>query len=264
MKKYLTLLKKIIKNGKYKKDRTKTSTFSIFGYNLRFNLNDGFPLLTTKKCHIPSIIHELLWFLKGDTNIKYLNDHNISIWNPWANQLGELGPIYGQQWRKWRSNDGQTIDQIKLAIETIKKQPYSRRIIISSWNVGEIKNMALPPCHVLFQFYVIDQTLSCQVYQRSCDIFLGLPFNIASYSLLIHMMAQQCCLKVGEFLWTGGDIHLYKNHLIPAKIQLQRKPKQLPTLILNNCPNSLFEYEEKNFKIINYYPYPSIKATISI
>ncbi|CAL4324340.1 Thymidylate synthase [Buchnera aphidicola (Eriosoma lanigerum)] len=264
MKQYLKLLQTIIKTGKKKQDRTKIGTLSIFGYHLKFNLQHGFPLVTTKKCHIPSIIHELLWFLKGDTNIKYLNDNHVSIWNPWANKLGELGPIYGKQWRNWTTPNGDTIDQIQLAIEKIKYQPNSRRIIVTSWNVGELDQMHLPPCHVLFQFYVIDNTLSCQVYQRSCDTFLGLPFNIASYALLVHMIAQQCKLTVGELLWTGGDVHLYQNHLCAANIQLKRKPKPLPTLILNGHPKSLFKYKITNFNIINYYPDPSIKTSIAI
>ncbi|XRX42739.1 MAG: thymidylate synthase [Buchnera aphidicola (Eriosoma harunire)] len=264
MKKYLSLLKKVITHGKKKQDRTKTGTLSIFGEHLKINLNQGFPLLTTKKCHFNSIVHELLWFLKGDTNIKYLNKHNITIWNPWANESGELGPIYGKQWRYWKTYQGDTIDQIQLAINTINTEPSSRRIIVSSWNVSEINKMALPPCHVLFQFYVINNIISCQIYQRSCDIFLGLPFNIASYALLTHMIAQQCRLKVGQLLWTGGDVHLYQNHINAATIQLQRTPKILPQLILKNCPKSIFNYKINNFNIIKYIPYPSIKVKIAV
>ncbi|CAL4043637.1 thymidylate synthase [Buchnera aphidicola] len=264
MKEYLTLVEKIIKQGKPKKDRTGTGTLSIFGHHIRFNLKEGFPLVTTKKCHIPSIIHELLWFLRGDTNIKYLNDNHVSIWNQWANKNGDLGPIYGKQWRNWSSYDDTNIDQIKNTLKMLKKEPSSRRIIISSWNVSDINKMALPPCHVLFQFYVIENTLSCQLYQRSCDVFLGLPFNIASYAILIHMIAQQCNLKVGDFLWTGGDIHLYNNHLTQAKNQILRKPRKKPTLIIKNKPNSLFEYHIKDFLFIGYKPLSKIKADISI
>lgn len=264
MKEYLNLVKKILKEGKQKRDRTGTGTLSIFGYQMRFNLKSGFPLITTKKCHIPSIIHELLWFLKGDTNIKYLNDNHISIWNKWANKNGDLGPIYGKQWRNWSSYNGINIDQIENALKILKKEPFSRRIIISSWNVSDIKKMALPPCHILFQFYVIDNTLSCQLYQRSCDVFLGLPFNIASYALLTHMIAQQCDLKIGDFLWTGGDIHLYNNHVIQAKNQVLRTPRKKPTLIIKNKPNSLFNYHIKDFLFIGYKPLPSIKADVSV
>jgi thymidylate synthase len=264
MKEYLNLVKKILKEGKQKKDRTGTGTLSIFGYQMRFNLKSGFPLITTKKCHIPSIIHELLWFLKGDTNIKYLNDNHVSIWNKWADKNGDLGPIYGKQWRNWSSYGGINIDQIENTLKMLKKEPSSRRIIISSWNVSDIKKMALPPCHILFQFYVIDNTLSCQLYQRSCDVFLGLPFNIASYALLTHMIAQQCDLQIGDFLWTGGDIHLYNNHVIQAKNQVLRIPKKKPTLVIKNKPNSLFNYHIKDFLFIGYEPLPSIKADVSV
>ncbi|QCI23957.1 thymidylate synthase [Buchnera aphidicola (Macrosiphoniella sanborni)] len=264
MKQYITLIKKIIQFGNPKQDRTGTGTLSIFGYNMKFNLNNGFPLITTKKCHIPSIIHELLWFLKGDTNVDYLNKNKISIWNNWADKLGNVGPIYGKQWRKWKTCEGNYIDQIKNVLIELKNNPNSRRMLVSSWNVGEIKNMKLPPCHVLFQFYVFNKTLSCQLYQRSCDVFLGLPFNIASYSILIHMIAQQCNLKVGEFLWTGGDVHLYNNHIQLAKKQILRTPRKLPELIIINKPLSLFQYSFQNFKIIGYNPYSSIKAKISV
>ena len=264
MKEYLDLVKKILKEGKQKKDRTRTGTLSIFGHQIRFNLKSGFPLITTKKCHIPSIIHELLWFLKGDTNIKYLNDNDVSIWNKWATKNGDLGPIYGKQWRKWSSYGDINIDQIENALKILKTEPSSRRIIISSWNVSDINKMALPPCHVLFQFYVINNTLSCQLYQRSCDVFLGLPFNIASYALLTHMIAQQCDLKVGDFLWTGGDIHLYNNHLIQAKNQILRIPRKKPTLVIKNKPNSLFNYHIEDFLFIGYKPLPSIQADVSV
>ncbi len=264
MKKYLQLIKKIIKYGKPKKDRTETGTLSIFGHQIRFNLKNGFPLLTTKKCYIPAIIHELLWFLKGDTNINYLNKNKVYIWDHWADKFGNLGPIYGKQWRSWNSSDGSKIDQIKNVIKQLKKNPDSRRILVSSWNVGEINEMSLPPCHVLFQFYVLNNQLSCQLYQRSCDVFLGLPFNIASYAILIHMIAQQCNFKVNELIWTGGDIHLYQNHITLAKKQLLRNPRKLPQLIILNKPNSLFNYIFEDFKIINYNPYPPIPGEISI
>ncbi|WP_343192042.1 thymidylate synthase [Buchnera aphidicola (Formosaphis micheliae)] len=264
MKEYLNLVKKIIKDGKNKQDRTGTGTLSIFGYHIKFNLQHGFPLVTTKECHIPSIIYELLWFLKGETNIQYLNQKKISIWNKWANEKGDLGPIYGKQWRKWKTSKNTYIDQIQNALYMIKNEPNSRRIIVSSWNVSDIPKMALPPCHILFQFYVIDNTLSCQIYQRSCDVFLGLPFNLASYAMLIHMFAQQCNLSVGDLLWTGGDVHLYNNHLTQAKYQILRTPKKKPTLIIKNKPNSLFEYHINNFCFIGYKPFPRIKADISI
>lgn len=264
MKKYIKLLKKIIKHGNKKTDRTGTGTLSIFGYNMRFCLQKGFPLLTTKKCHIPSIIHELLWFLSGSTNIEYLNKNKISIWNHWADKYGDVGPIYGKQWRRWSTSEGKTIDQIKNVLQQLKSNPNSRRILVCSWNVGEINKMILPPCHVLFQFYVVNKKLSCQVYQRSCDVFLGLPFNIASYSILMHMIAQQCDFKVGELLWVGGDIHLYNNHIELAKIQILRTPRKLPKLIILQKPKSLFNYSIKHFKFLEYHPYSSIKAEISI
>jgi thymidylate synthase len=264
MKQYLNLMKKIIKNGNLKQDRTGTGTLSIFGHNMKFNLKKGFPLVTTKKCHIPSIIYELLWFLKGDTNIKYLNKNKISIWNDWADKSGDLGPIYGKQWRSWSTCEGKKIDQMKNVLKQIKENPDSRRILVSSWNVGEISKMSLAPCHILFQFYVLKNTLSCQLYQRSCDVFLGLPFNIASYAMLTHMIAQQCNLEVGEFLWTGGDVHLYQNHLESAKKQILRKPKKLPKLIISKKPKSLFNYSFKHFEIIGYKPHPLIKGEISV
>ncbi|AHG59955.1 thymidylate synthase [Buchnera aphidicola] len=264
MKQYLALIKKIIKIGNPKKDRTGTGTLSIFGHHMKFNLKKGFPLVTTKKCHIPSIIHELLWFLKGDTNIKYLNQNKISIWNNWADEQGEVGPIYGKQWRNWNTSEKNKIDQIKNILIQLKKDPDSRRILVSSWNVGEINKMKLPPCHILFQFYVFNKKLSCQLYQRSCDVFLGLPFNIASYAILIHMIAQQCDLEVGEFLWTGGDVHLYNNHIELAKKQVLRSPKKLPKLVIIQKPPSLFQYSFQDFKIVGYTPDPAIKAAISI
>lgn len=264
MKSYLLLLKKILKKGKTRQDRTGIGTLSIFGYNMKFNLKVGFPLLTTKKCHFPSIVYELLWFLKGDTNIKFLNDNKVFIWNEWADKLGNLGPIYGKQWRKWKSSSGLEIDQIDNVIRQIKYHPYSRRILVSSWNVGELESMALFPCHVLFQFYVLNDVLSCQLYQRSCDVFLGLPFNIASYALLTHMVAQQCCLKVGNLLWTGGDVHLYKNHTEQAQEQLLRVPYCLPTLKFNNKPKSIFNYCIQDFSLLRYNSHPPIKAIIAV
>ncbi len=264
MKQYLELLQLIQTNGTTKKDRTGTGTLSIFGHQMRFNLAQGFPLVTTKKIHIKSIIHELLWFIKGDTNIKYLLDNKVNIWNQWANKNGELGPIYGSQWRNWEGKDGKSVDQIKNVIWQIKNNPDSRRIIVSAWNVPELKNMALAPCHAFFQFYVADNKLSCQLYQRSADVFLGLPFNIASYSLLTHMIAQQCDLKVGDFIWSGGDCHLYSNHIEQVKIQLSRKPKKLPELKIKRKPKDIFDYKFDDFEFINYNYSDPIKAQISI
>lgn len=264
MKQYLELMQKILDEGAEKSDRTGTGTRSLFGYQMRFNLQDGFPLVTTKKCHVRSIIYELLWFLNGDTNIKYLKDHGVSIWDEWADKNGELGPIYGHQWRSWKAADGKVVDQISNAIDQIKHNPDSRRIIVSAWNAGEIDKMALAPCHALFQFYVVNNKLSCQLYQRSCDVFLGVPFNIASYSLLTHMIAEQCDLDVGDFVWTGGDVHLYSNHLEQAKLQLSRTPKALPTLKIKRKPNSIFEYEYEDFEIENYNPDPAIKAPVAV
>ncbi len=264
MKQYLELMQKILDEGSPKEDRTGTGTLSLFGAQMRFNLQDGFPLVTTKKLHLRSIIYELLWFLNGDTNIKYLNDHNVTIWDEWADENGDLGPIYGHQWRNWATSDGKTIDQISQALDMIKHNPDSRRIIVSAWNAGEIDKMALAPCHALFQFYVVNHKLSCQLYQRSCDFFLGVPFNIASYALLTHMMAQQCDLDVGDFVWTGGDVHLYSNHLEQAKLQLSREPRALPQLELARKPASIFEYEFEDFLIKNYDPHPVIKAPIAV
>ena len=264
MKQYLELMQKILDEGAQKGDRTGTGTLSLFGHQMRFNLADGFPLVTTKKCHVKSIIYELLWFLNGDTNIKYLKEHGVSIWDEWADENGELGPVYGHQWRSWKSADGKVVDQISNAVNDIKNNPNSRRIIVSAWNAGEIDKMALAPCHALFQFYVANNKLSCQLYQRSCDVFLGVPFNIASYSLLTHMMAQQCDLDVGDFVWTGGDVHLYSNHLELAKLQLSRTPKSLPVLRIKRRPNSIFEYQFEDFEIENYDPYPAIKAPVAV
>ncbi|PXZ02635.1 thymidylate synthase [Gilliamella apicola] len=264
MKQYLALMQKILAEGMSKSDRTGTGTLSIFGHQMRFNLQDGFPLVTTKKCHLRSIIHELLWFLKGDTNIKYLKDNKVTIWDEWANENGDLGPVYGKQWRAWTAPDGRHIDQISQLIEQIKTDPDSRRLIISAWNVGELEQMALAPCHAFFQFYVIDGKLSCQLYQRSCDVFLGLPFNIASYSLLIHMIAQQCNLDVGDFVWTGGDTHLYSNHLEQTHLQLSRTPRALPKLVIRRKPPTIFDYEFEDFEIIDYDPYPAIKAPVAV
>ncbi|WWO99093.1 MAG: thymidylate synthase [Candidatus Dasytiphilus stammeri] len=264
MKQYLKLMNKVLTEGSIKMDRTGIGTLSIFGYQMRFNLEKGFPLITTKLCHIRSIIHELLWFLKGDTNIAWLNNHKVSIWDNWADIDGNLGPIYGKQWRNWETHTGKSIDQIHRILQQIKQDPNSRRIIVSAWNVGELNAMVLPPCHILFQFYIADDKLSCQLYQRSCDIFIGLPFNIASYALLIYMVAQQCNLKVGDFVWTGGDIHLYCNHLEQAKLQLIRKPLPLPQLVIKRKPSSIFEYCFKDFEIIGYNPYPAISAPVAI
>lgn len=272
MKQYLDLLDHVLKNGVKKDDRTGTGTLSVFGYQMRFDLNAGFPLLTTKKLHTKSIIHELLWFLKGDSNIKYLKDNSVSIWDEWADEKGELGPVYGVQWRKWEGVDGKTYDQISNLIENIKNNPNSRRLIVSAWNVPYIDKMALPPCHCLFQFYVSPPQpgtaaphgkLSCQLYQRSADIFLGVPFNIASYSLLTHMIAQVCNLEVGDFVHTLGDTHLYLNHLDQAKEQLTREPRKLPTLKLNPR-ESIFDYVFEDFVIEGYDPWPAIKAPIAV
>ena len=264
MKQYLDLERHILNNGVQKTDRTGTGTLSVFGYQMRFNLQEGFPLVTTKKVHLRSIIYELLWFLNGDTNIKYLKDHGVSIWDEWADENGELGPVYGSQWRSWPAPDGQHIDQIAKLIEQIKSKPDSRRHIVSAWNPAEVDKMALPPCHALFQFYVADGKLSCQLYQRSCDTFLGLPFNIASYALLTHMVAQQCNLDVGDFVWTGGDTHLYSNHLDQVNLQLSREPYPLPTLKIKRKPDSIFEYMFEDFEILNYQSHPGIKAPIAV
>ena len=261
---YLQLLRHIREHGVRKTDRTGTGTLSVFGYQARFDLSQGFPLLTTKKLHLKSIIYELLWFLKGDTNVKYLRDHGVSIWDEWADEDGELGPIYGKQWRSWPAPDGQSIDQISRTVDLIRRNPDSRRIIVNAWNVGELEQMSLTPCHALFQFWVGEGKLSCQLYQRSADVFLGVPFNIASYALLTHMFAQQCDLQPGEFIWTGGDCHLYLNHLEQADEQLKRTPYPLPRLSIQRKPPSIFEYEYPDFQILDYQAHPSIKAPIAV
>lgn len=264
MKQYLDLMKKVYEEGTEKSDRTGTGTRSIFGYQMRFNLQDGFPLVTTKTCHTKSIIHELLWFLQGNTNIKYLEEHKVKIWDAWADENGDLGPVYGAQWRSWPAADGRYIDQITNVINDLKNNPDSRRIIVSAWNVGEIDKMALAPCHAFFQFYVADGKLSCQLYQRSADIFLGVPFNIASYSLLVHMFAQQCDLEVGDFVWTGGDCHLYNNHFEQVETQLSREPRALPKLVIKRKPESIFDYKFEDFEIEGYHPHPTIKAPVAV
>ena len=264
MKTYLDLLDHVLTHGVRKEDRTGTGTPSVFGHQMRFPLADGFPLLTTKKLHTRSIIHELLWFLKGDTNIGYLRDNGVTIWDEWADAEGNLGPVYGAQWRSWPTPDGQHIDQISRVVEDIRRSPDSRRLIVSAWNVGELPHMALPPCHALFQFYVAEGRLSCQLYQRSADIFLGVPFNIASYALLTHMVAQQTDLEPGEFIWTGGDCHLYLNHLDQARLQLSRTPRALPRLKLARRPESIFDYRFEDFVIEDYDPWPGIKAPIAV
>lgn len=264
MQQYLNLLKHVIDKGVEKKDRTGTGTISVFGYQMRFDLQEGFPLMTTKKLHTPSIIHELLWFLKGDTNIAYLNKNKVRIWDPWADKDGNLGPIYGYQWRSWPSYDNKHIDQIEQVVHSIKTNPDSRRHIISAWNVGALDNMALPPCHILFQFYVANNKLSCQLYQRSADIFLGVPFNIASYSLLTHMIAHVTGLQPGEFIHTMGDAHIYLNHLEQVKIQLTREPRQLPSLIINPDVKNIDDFRYEDFTFHNYNPHPHLKGEISV
>lgn len=264
MQQYHILLKHIIENGTEKTDRTGTGTTSIFGYQMRFNLNDGFPMVTTKKVHLKSIIHELLWFINGDTNTKYLNDNGVKIWDEWADKNGDLGPVYGKQWRSWATRDGKVIDQLKEVIETLKKSPDSRRIIVSAWNVGELSEMALMPCHALFQFYVADNKLSCQLYQRSADVFLGVPFNIASYALLTMMIAQVCDLDLGDFIWTGGDTHIYSNHFEQVQTQLSREPKALPIMKINPEVKDIFNFKFEDFELLNYEPYPGIKAPVAV
>ena len=264
MKQYLDLLHRIRTEGVRKDDRTGTGTLSVFGHQMRFNLEDGFPLVTTKKLHLKSIIYELLWFLKGDTNVKYLQEHGVRIWNEWADENGDLGPVYGVQWRSWPTPDGRHIDQITNAVDLIKNHTDSRRIIVCSWNVADIDRMALPPCHCLFQFYVADGRLSCQLYQRSCDIFLGVPFNIASYALLTHMVAQQAGLEVGDFVWTGGDCHLYDNHMEQTELQLSREPRPYPQLVIRRKPDSIFDYRFEDFEITGYDPWPHIKAPVAV
>jgi thymidylate synthase len=264
MKQYLGLMQEILDTGAQKTDRTGTGTLSLFGRQMRFDLAEGFPLVTTKKLHLRSIIYELLWFLNGDTNIKYLKDNGVSIWDEWADENGELGPVYGSQWRSWPAPDGRNIDQITQVLNQIRQKPDSRRHIVTAWNPAEVDKMALPPCHALFQFYVADGRLSCQLYQRSADFFLGVPFNIASYALLTHMFAQQCDLQPGEFVWTGGDVHLYTNHIDQARLQLSREPYALPQLVIKRKPGSIFDYRFEDFEIVNYQAHPSIKAPIAV
>ena len=264
MRQYLDLMSHVLEHGSLKQDRTGTGTKSIFGYQMRFDLTKGFPILTTKKLHLKSVIYELLWFLRGDTNVRYLQEHGVSIWNEWADEHGELGPVYGAQWRSWPTPDGRQIDQISRVVEEIKVNPNSRRLFVNAWNVAEIERMALPPCHTAFQFYVADDKLSCQLYQRSADIFLGVPFNIASYSLLTLMVAQVTHLQPGEFVHTFGDAHLYLNHLEQARTQLARIPRPLPTMLINPQKASLFDFEYEDFTLLNYDPYPALKAPVAV
>ena len=264
MRQYLDLMRHVQQHGTTKTDRTGTGTQSVFGHQMRFDLSQGFPLVTTKKLHLKSIIHELIWFLNGSTNIAYLKENGVSIWDDWADEQGNLGPIYGYQWRNWPTPDGGHIDQISQVMEQIKNNPDSRRMIVSAWNVGAIPQMKLPPCHAFFQFYVADGKLSCQLYQRSADIFLGVPFNIASYALLTHMMAQQANLEVGDFIWSGGDCHLYSNHMEQVNLQLSREPLALPQLLIKRKPASIFEYCFDDFEIVNYQSYPHIKAPVAV
>ncbi len=264
MRAYLDLMRHVLDHGAKKSDRTGTGTISVFGYQMRFDLQQGFPLVTTKKVHVKSIIHELLWFLQGDTNIRYLKENGVSIWDEWADEKGELGPVYGKQWRAWAAADGSTIDQIRIAVDQIRNNPDSRRIIVSAWNVGELEQMALAPCHAFFQFYVADGKLSCQLYQRSADVFLGVPFNIASYALLTMMMAQVCGLKRGDFVHTFGDTHLYLNHLEQAHLQLSREPRPLPTIKLNPAVKDIFGFKYEDFTLEGYDPHPAIKAPVAV
>ena len=264
MKQYLDLMRHVLEYGDKKTDRTGTGTLSVFGWQMRFALRDGFPLLTTKKLHTRSIIHELLWFLQGDTNIRYLKDNGVSIWDEWADEAGELGPVYGKQWRRWETPDGRSIDQISLLVDSLKNDPDSRRHLVSAWNPGDIGRMALPPCHLLFQFYAADGKLSCQLYQRSADIFLGVPFNIASYALLTLMVAQVCGYRPGDFVWTGGDCHLYLNHLEQAREQLSRAPRALPMMTLNPEVRNIFRFRFEDFALSAYDPHPHIKAPVAV
>jgi thymidylate synthase len=264
MRQYLDLLGNVLARGATKGDRTGTGTLAIFGWQMRFDLAEGFPLVTTKKLHLKSIVHELLWFLRGETNVRYLREHGVTIWDEWADENGELGPVYGVQWRAWQAADGRSIDQITRACDLIRRDPDSRRILVNAWNVGELEKMALTPCHALFQFYVADGRLSCQLYQRSADVFLGVPFNIASYALLTHMVAQQCDLGVGDFIWTGGDCHLYLNHSAQAQLQLSREPLPLPRLEIRRRPDSIFDYRFEDFEFAGYHAHPSIKAPIAV
>ncbi len=264
MQQYLSLMQHVRENGTQRDDRTGTGTLGVFGHQMRFDLSKGFPLVTTKKLHMRSIVHELLWFLRGDSNTQYLKDNGVSIWDEWADDDGELGPVYGVQWRSWPKPDGGAVDQISQVMQQLRETPDSRRIIVSAWNPGQLEDMALPPCHMMFQLHVADGKLSCQLYQRSCDIFLGVPFNIASYALLTHMIAQQTDLAVGDFIWTGGDCHLYLNHLEQADEQLQREPMQLPRLAIKRCPPSIFDYQFDDFEIVNYEPHAHIRAAVAV
>ncbi len=264
MRTYLNLMQHVLQHGTKKSDRTGTGTTSVFGYQMRFDLSAGFPLVTTKKCHMKSIIHELLWFLQGDTNIRYLKEHGVKIWDEWANETGDLGPVYGKQWRSWEAVDGRVIDQIKIAVDQIKNNPDSRRIIVSAWNVGELEQMALAPCHAFFQFYVADGKLSCQLYQRSADIFLGVPFNIASYALLTMMMAQVCDLEPGDFVHTFGDAHLYLNHMEQTQLQLSREPQPLPVMTLNPEVRDILSFKYEDFTLSGYDPHPAIKGQVAV
>lgn len=264
MKQYLDLIRHVKATGTPKEDRTGTGTLSVFGYQMRFDLQQGFPLVTTKKLHLRSIIHELLWFLSGDTNIRYLKENGVRIWDEWADENGDLGPVYGQQWRYWRTPDGGTIDQISQVLDTLKRNPDSRRMLVVAYNPADVDKMALPPCHSLFQFYVAEGRLSCQLYQRSCDVFLGLPFNIASYALLVHMVAHQVDLEPGDFVWSGGDVHIYNNHLEQTDLQLTREPYPLPKLNILRKPDSLFDYRYEDFEIVGYQSHPHIKGEVSV
>ncbi|GAB3903708.1 thymidylate synthase [Larkinella knui] len=264
MKQYHDLLRHILANGTRKTDRTGTGTLSVFGYQMRFDLQEGFPLVTTKKIHLKSVIHELLWFIKGDTNINYLTEHGVKIWDEWADENGELGPVYGKQWRSWEAPNGMLIDQLQDVLKQLKYRPDSRRMIVSAWNPADVPNMALPPCHALFQFYVAENRLSCQLYQRSADVFLGVPFNIASYALLTMMIAQECGYEAHEFIWTGGDTHLYLNHLDQVNLQLSREPRPLPVMKINPAVKSIFDFKYEDFKLENYDPYPAIKAPVAV
>ncbi|CAG9608195.1 Thymidylate synthase 2 [Pseudoneobacillus rhizosphaerae] len=264
MKQYLDLCKYVLENGTIKEDRTGTGTISTFGYQMRFDLSKGLPLLTTKKLHIKSIIHELLWFLNGDTNIKYLQENGVRIWNEWADEEGNLGPVYGHQWRSWTGANGETIDQIAVLIDQIKTNPDSRRLLVNAWNVGDIDKMALPPCHCLFQFYIADGKLSCQLYQRSADLFLGVPFNIASYAILTYMIAHVCDLEPGEFIHTFGDVHIYKNHLDQVKLQMERDVRPIPKLVINPDAKDIFNFKFEDFSLENYDPHPHIKGVVSV
>jgi thymidylate synthase len=264
MQQYHDLLRHILDKGTRKDDRTGTGTLSVFGYQMRFDLAEGFPLVTTKKVHLKSVVHELLWFLKGETNIAYLKENGVSIWDEWADENGDLGPVYGKQWRSWETKDGRTVDQIAETVAEIKRNPDSRRLVVNAWNVGELKQMSLTPCHALFQFYIANGKLSCQLYQRSADVFLGVPFNIASYALLTHMMAQVCGLGIGDFIWTGGDTHLYVNHLEQVELQLSREPRALPTLWLNPEVRDIFGFRYEDIRVENYDPHPAIKAPVAV